>query len=71
MALPHSMHQIAPHTWTFEEPAVPAAPMKGHCRFCRAPVALLHPEVLNLETGNYIVRGECERCAGEVLLIVS
>lgn len=71
MAVAHSMQQIAPHTWTFEAPAVPFAPMKAHCRFCRAQVALLRPEPLNVQTGNYILRGECERCGGELLLIVS
>jgi hypothetical protein len=26
---------------------------------------------MDLKTGNYVVRGECERCGSEVLLIVS
>ncbi|HYM49233.1 MAG TPA: hypothetical protein VET65_01555 [Candidatus Limnocylindrales bacterium] len=71
MAITHSMHQIAPHTWTFEAPFPRVAPMKAHCRACRVAVALCNPEVVNVPTGNYIVRGACERCAGEVLLIVS
>lgn len=71
MAIANTMHQIAPHTWTFKEPPVPVAPMKARCRICKAQVALLYPVVLAIQTGNFIVRGECERCSGEVLLIVS
>ena len=66
-----SMQQVAPHTWTFQAPAVPVAPMKANCRACRQSVAILNPSALDLKTGNYVVRGQCERCAGEVLLIVS
>jgi hypothetical protein len=65
------MHQIGPHTWSFEAPAVAMAPMKALCRACRTSVALLRPEGFSTQTGNYVVRGECERCGGEVLLIIS
>jgi hypothetical protein len=66
-----AMHQVAPHTWSFEPPAVPVAPMKAHCRACRATVAILRPTSMDLNTGNYVVRGECENCGAEVVLIVS
>ena len=72
MAIAHpTMHQVAPHTWTFQPPATPVAPMKANCRHCRAAVAILNPSAMDLKTGNYVVRGECEHCHGEVLLIVS
>ena len=71
MAVAPAMHQIGPHTWSFEPPAVAMAPMKAHCRNCRTAVGLLRPEAFSTQTGNYVVRGECERCAGEVLLIIS
>jgi uncharacterized protein DUF5679 len=72
MATAHpSMHQVAPHTWTFQPSATPVAPMKANCRRCRKAVAILNPSAMDLKTGNYIVRGECEECGGEVLLIVS
>lgn len=64
-----SMQQVAPHTWAFKPPDV--APMKGHCRNCNESVAMLHPRELSLATGNYIVRGECEQCGQEVVLILS
>ena len=66
-----TMHQVAPHTWTFKPPEVPMAPMKANCRVCRQSVAILHPSAMDLKTGNYVVRGQCERCGSEVLLIVS
>ena len=72
MAIAHpSMQQVGPHTWTFQAPIVPMAPMKANCRVCRQSVAILRPSAMDLKTGNYVVRGECERCGGEVLLIVS
>jgi hypothetical protein len=72
MAIAHpSMQQVAPHTWTFQPPEVPVAPMKANCRACRQSVAILRPTAMDLRTGNYVVRGECERCGSEVLLIVS
>ena len=72
MAIAHAtMHQVAPHTWTFEAPEVPVAPMKANCRACRQSVAILRPSAMDLKTGNYVVRGDCERCGSEVLLIVS
>jgi len=72
MAMAHaSMHQVAQHTWTFRAPDVAVAPMKANCRACRQSVAILHPSAMDLKTGNYVVRGECERCGSEVLLIVS
>jgi hypothetical protein len=72
MAIAHpTMTQVAPHTWTFQPPDVPVAPMKANCRSCRKPVAILHPSPMDLKTGNYVVRGQCEFCGGEVLLIVS
>jgi hypothetical protein len=71
MAAVQTMHQIAPHTWTFEAPEVPMAPMKAQCRACAKTVAILRPTALDLHTGNYIVKGECERCGGEVVLILS
>ena len=64
-----SMQQIGPRTWTFQGPRV--APMKAHCRACQLSVAIVEPESLDLHTGNYVVRGRCERCGQEVLLIVS
>ena len=66
-----TMQQLSPNTWTFRAPAVPFAPMKGNCRACRQPVAILRPTAMDLKTGNYVVRGECEFCGAEVLLIVS
>ena len=66
-----TMHQLAPHTWTFRAPEIPVAPMKANCRACRQAVGVLRPTALDLKTGNYVVRGECERCGSEVLLIVS
>jgi hypothetical protein len=72
MAISHpTMHQVAPHTWTFQPPAVPVAPMKAHCRTCRQPVGILNPTAVDLHTGNYVVRGACDICGGEVVLIVS
>jgi len=64
------MHQVTPHTWSFEPPSVPVAPMKAHCRACRQTVAILNPSSMDLNTGNYVVRGECDNCGAEVLLIV-
>jgi hypothetical protein len=69
MAAIQTMHQIGPHTWTFEGPAM--APMKAHCRACGKTVAILRPTALDLRTGNYVVKGECEHCRGEVVLILS
>ncbi|HEV3095726.1 MAG TPA: hypothetical protein VG104_01155 [Candidatus Dormibacteraeota bacterium] len=66
-----TMHQVAPHTWTFKAPDVPMAPMKANCRVCRQSVAILRPAAMDLKTGNYVVRGQCEQCGSEVLLIVS
>jgi rRNA maturation protein Nop10 len=72
MAIAHpTMHQVAPHTWTFEPAAVSVAPMKAHCRVCRQPVGILNPAAMSLQTGNYVVRGACEVCGSEVVLIVS
>jgi hypothetical protein len=72
MAIAHPvMHQVSPNTWTFTEPAVPFAPMKANCRACRQSVAILRPTAMDLKTGNYVVRGECEHCGAEVLLIIS
>ena len=72
MAIAHpTMHQVAPHTWTFMAPAVSVAPMKAHCRVCRQPVGILNPTAIDLRTGNYVVRGDCDICGGEVVLIVS
>lgn len=71
MASVQSMHQIGPHTWAFEAPAVTMAPMKAHCRGCGKTVGILRPTALDLHTGNYIVKGECENCHGEVVLILS
>jgi hypothetical protein len=34
-------------------------------------VAILRPSAMDLNTGNYVVRGECERCGAEVVLIIS
>jgi hypothetical protein len=65
------MQQVAPHTWTFQPTEVAVAPMKAHCRSCRTTVAILNPSALDLKTGNYVVRGQCEHCLGEVLLIIS
>jgi hypothetical protein len=45
--------------------------MKANCRACRQAVGILRPSAMDLKTGNYVVRGECERCGSEVLLIVS
>jgi hypothetical protein len=66
-----TMHQVGPHTWTFQAPETPVAPMKANCRSCRQAVGILNPSAMDLKTGNYVVRGECERCGSEVLLIVS
>jgi hypothetical protein len=63
------MRQVGPHTWAFTPADV--APMKGHCRQCNQSVALLHPRQVNLATGNYIVRGDCELCSQEVVLILT
>ncbi len=72
MAIAHpTMHQVAPHTWTFQPPAVSVAPMKAYCRVCRQPVGILNPAAMSLQTGNYVVRGACDICANEVVLIVS
>jgi hypothetical protein len=72
MAITHpTMQQVAPHTWTFQPSDVPVAPMKANCRACRQAVAILRPSAMDMKTGNYVVRGECERCGSEVLLIVS
>lgn len=72
MAIAHpTMQQVAPHTWTFRPSPVPVAPMKATCRSCRASVAILNPAPVDLHTGNYVVRGQCEHCGGEVVLIVS
>jgi len=64
-----SMQQVGPHTWTFTPPDV--APMKGYCRNCNQSVAMLHPREVSLATGNYIVRGDCQQCGQEFLLILS
>ncbi len=64
-----TMHQLSPNTWAFEPPEV--APMKGPCRACQRTVAILRPDAFGLATGNYVVRGECETCGGEVVLILS
>ncbi len=70
MAVAHAgMQQVGPHTWAFTPSDV--APMKGHCRNCNQSVAILHPRELSLATGNYIVRGDCEHCGQEVVLILS
>jgi hypothetical protein len=50
---------------------VPVAPMKANCRVCRQSVGILRPSAMDLKTGNYVVRGECERCGSEVVLIIS
>ena len=72
MAVMHAtMQQVSPHTWTFTPPAVTVAPMKGHCRSCRQPVAIERPEAVTLPTGNYVVRGSCAVCGDEVVLIVA
>ncbi len=72
MAIAHpTMQQVAPHTWTFHPSDVPVAPMKANCRACRQAVGILRPLAMDMKTGNYVVRGECERCGSEVLLIVS
>jgi Domain of unknown function (DUF5679) len=72
MAIVHpTMQQVAPHTWVFQAPEVPVAPMKANCRACRRAVAILNPSAMDLKTGNYVVRGQCEVCGGEVVLIVS
>jgi hypothetical protein len=72
MATAHpTMQQVAPHTWTFQPSEVPVAPMKANCRACRQAVGILRPSAMDLKTGNYVVRGECERCGSEVVLIVS
>lgn len=64
-----TMHRVGPHTWKFEPPDV--APMKGHCRACKRDVAICRPRAVDLNTGNYVVRGECEFCRAEVVLILS
>ncbi len=64
-----TMHRVSPHTWQFAAPDV--APMKGHCRACKRDVAIRKPQTLDLNTGNYVVRGECEVCGTEVLLILA
>lgn len=64
-----SMKQVGPHTWVFNPPDV--APMKGHCRHCNQSVAMLHPNQVTLATGNYIVRGDCDRCGQEVVLLLT
>jgi len=64
-----SMQQVGPHTWTFTPPDV--APMKGYCRTCNQSVAMLHPREVSLATGNYIVRGDCQQCGEEVVLILA
>jgi hypothetical protein len=64
-----SMKQVGPHTWVFSPRDV--APMKGHCRHCNQSVAMLHPIEVTLPTGNYIVRGECELCRQEVVLLLT
>ncbi len=66
-----NMQQVTPHTWSFRGPQVPVAPMKAHCRACRQSVPILRPSSLDLNTGNYVVRGECGVCGAEVVLIVS
>ena len=66
-----NMQQVTPHTWSFHGPQVPVAPMKAHCRACRQSVPILRPSSLDLNTGNYAVRGECGVCGAEVVLIVS
>jgi hypothetical protein len=72
MAIAHpTMQQVAPHTWTFQPSDVAVAPMKANCRACRQAVGILRPSAMDMKTGNYVVRGECERCGSEVLLIVS
>lgn len=64
-----SMKQVGPNTWVFRPPDV--APMKGHCRSCNRSVAILHPREVSLPTGNYILRGECQLCGQEVVLILT
>ena len=72
MAIAHpTMQQVAPHTWTFQPSDVPVAPMKANCRACRQAVGILRPSAMDLKTGNYVVRGECDQCGSEVLLIIS
>ena len=72
MAIAHpTMQQVAPHTWTFQPSQVPVAPMKANCRACRQAVGILRPSAMDLKTGNYVVRGECDQCGSEVLLIIS
>ncbi|HEY8677146.1 MAG TPA: hypothetical protein VIN39_00755 [Candidatus Dormibacteraeota bacterium] len=72
MAITHpTMHQVAPHTWTFQPPTTPVAPMKAHCQVCRQPVGIIRPRAIDMPTGNYVVSGECEFCGGNVVLIVS
>ena len=72
MALAHpAMHQVAPHTWSFQPPEVQVAPMKAFCRACRQAVAILRPSAMDLKTGNYVVRGDCAACGAEVVLVVS
>jgi hypothetical protein len=72
MAIAHpTMQQVAPHTWTFQAASVPVAPMKALCRACRQPVGILNPSGLQVHTGNYVVRGDCDICGGEVVLVVS
>ncbi|TMF57750.1 MAG: hypothetical protein E6I22_03420 [Chloroflexi bacterium] len=66
-----NMQQVTPHTWSFHGPQVPMAPMKAHCRACKQSVPILRPSSLDLNTGNYVVRGECGVCGAEVVLIVS
>jgi Domain of unknown function (DUF5679) len=63
------MRQVGPHTWVFTPPDV--APMKGYCRNCNQSVAMRHPSEVTLATGNYIVRGECELCRQEVILLLT
>jgi hypothetical protein len=45
--------------------------MKGYCRACNQSVAMLHPREVSLATGNYVVRGDCQGCGQEVILILS
>lgn len=61
-----TMHQVGPNRRVCEPPDV--APMKGYCQTCSATVALLRPRSLTFPSGNYIVRGQCEHCAAEVVL---
>lgn len=62
-----TMRQLGPNRWVFEPADV--APMKASCASCAETVAILKPQAAAFPSGDYIIRGACERCGGLVTLV--